>query len=327
MRAALYRRTGAAADVLSVTEIDTPEPGPGEVRVRITASGVNPTDWKTRTGATGGDPAEFQVPHQDGAGVVDALGDGVGDGPDGLAVGQHVWLYLAAAWGNRYGTAAEYAVVPAERAVPLPDGASDELGACLGVPAVTAAHCLGDRAALAGATVLVAGGAGAVGHYAIELAKHAGARVVTTVSSEEKAELARAAGADEVVNYRQDGAIDAVRGFAERVDRIVEVALGANLELDLAVAGAGTVVSVYANEPDDPVIPVRRLMMANAAIRFVLLYGVPVDEIAAAVRWTADAVTDGALTPLPFTRYGLDDVVAAQEAVENSAVGKVLVVP
>jgi NADPH2:quinone reductase len=167
-------------------------------------------------------------------------------------------------------------VVPAERAVPLPGDAPDELGACLGVPAVTAAHCLlvrghGGREALRERTVLVAGGAGAVGHYAIELAKHAGARVVTTVSSEEKAELARAAGADLVVNYREDGAIDRVREFADRVDRVVEVALGANLELDLTVAGA--------------------------------------------------------LSPLPVTRYGLDDVVAAHEAVENGAVGKVLVVP
>lgn len=323
MRAALYRRTGPAAEVLSVTDLDTPQPGPGEVRVRITASGINPTDWKTRAGATGRDPDDFQVPHQDGAGVVDAVGAGVTE----VAVGQRVWLYLAAAFGNRYGTAAEYAVVPAARAVPLGDAASDELGACLGVPAVTAAYCLGDRAALGGGTVLVAGGAGAVGHFAIELAKNAGARVVTTVSSEEKADLARAAGADAVVNYREPGAIDAVRGFAERVDRIVEVALGANLELDLAVAGAGTVVAVYANEPDDPVIPVRRFMVANAVIAFAYLYGVPEAQLAEAVRWTRDAADTGALSPLPVHRYSLDDVVAAQEAVEGGATGKVLVTP
>jgi NADPH:quinone reductase len=323
MKAAVYRKTGPAADVLGVEEIDVPDPGPGEVRVRITRSAINPTDWKTRAGLTGADPADFQVPHQDGAGVVDAVGPDV----TGLEVGRHVWLHLAA-FGNRWGTAAEYSVLPAERAVPLPDADSDDLGACLGVPAITAAQCLGtDPAALNGGTVLVAGGAGAVGHYAIELAKHAGARVVTTVSSEQKGELARAAGADLVVNYREPGAIETVRGFTERVDRIVEVALGANTDLDLAVSGAGTVISVYANEPDDPVLPVRRFMVANTAIAFVFLYGVPQAQLAADLAWVRAAVDARSLSPLPMTSFGLDDVVAAQEAVENGAVGKVMLVP
>ena len=272
---------------------------------------------------TGRDPEDFQVPHQDGAGVIDAVGPDVTD----REPGQHVWL-LFAAFGNRFGTAAEYSVLPAERTVPLPDADSDDLGACLGVPAVTAAQCLGtDPAALDGATVLVAGGAGAVGHYAIELAKYAGARVVTTVSSEEKGELARAAGADFVVNYRESGAVDRVRGFAERVDRIVEVALGANLDLDLAVAGAGTVVSVYANEPHDPVLPVRRFMTSNAAIQFVLLYGIRTADLAADLSWVGGALGAGALSPLPIASYSLDEVVAAQEAVENGAVGKVVLTP
>jgi NADPH:quinone reductase len=323
MKAAVYRKTGPAAEVLAVEQVDVPDPGPGEVRVRITRSAINPTDWKTRAGLTGSDPADFQIPHQDGAGVIDAVGPGVTD----REPGQHVWI-LFAAFGNRFGTAAEYSVLPAERAVPLPEGASDDLGACLGVPAVTAAHCLGtDPKALDGATVLVAGGAGAVGHYAIELAKYAGARVVTTVSSDEKGELARAAGADLVVNYREDGAIDRVRGFAERVDRIVEVALGANLELDLAVAGAGTEIAVYANEPNDPVLPVRRFMVSNAVLRFVLLYGIRAADLVANVAWVRGAVGAGGLTPLPATTFGLDDVVAAQEAVENGAVGKVMLVP
>jgi NADPH2:quinone reductase len=322
MKAAVYREAGPST-VLSVEEIATPEPRPGEVRVRIVCSGVNPTDWKTRSGATGSGPRDFQVPHQDGAGVIDALGEGV----TGLSVGQRVWLYLAA-FRNQYGTAAEYAVVPAERAVPLPDGATDELGACLGVPALTAAHCLGGaKSALAGTDVLVAGGAGAVGHYAIELAKHAGARVVTTVSSDEKERLARAAGADLVVNYREPGAPEAVKSFAPRVNRIVEVALGANLDLDLAVCGPGTVIAVYANEPDDPVLPTRRLMAANATLHYVLLYTVPAPELAAAVAWTEEALAAGALSALPAHRYTLDEVGAAQDAVEHNAVGKVLVFP
>lgn len=153
MRAAIYRKTGPARDVLELVELDVPDPKAGEVRVAISASGVNPTDWKARTGFTGSDPDGFQVPHHDGAGRVDAIGPGV----TGLVVGQRVWLYLAAA-GNRYGTAAEFAVVPADKVVPLPDSASDELGACLGVPALTAAYCLGgDPSAVSGRTVLVAG--------------------------------------------------------------------------------------------------------------------------------------------------------------------------
>lgn len=322
MRAAVYRRTGAS-DVLAVEEIPTPDPGPGEVRVRITSSGVNPTDWKTRSGMTGGKPPWPQVPHQDGAGVIDAVGEGVDD----HRVGERVWVYLAA-FDNRWGTAAEYSVVPAGRAVPLPEGAPDELGACLGVPAVTAAHCLGGRPErLRGAVVLVTGGAGAVGHFAVELAKHAGARVVTTVSSPEKAKLAEAAGADLVVDYHKPGFIDDVRSFSPTVDRVVEVALGANLELDLALCHAGTEIVTYATETRDPVLPTRRLMTANATIHYVLLYGVPGPQLADAVSWVDRALRDGALSVLPLHRFSLDDVAAAQDAVERGVVGKVLVVP
>lgn len=322
MRAAVYRRTGDSS-VLSVEEVDTPEPGPGQVRVRIACSGVNPTDWKTRSGLTGGDPDGWQVPHQDGAGTIDATGEGVAD----LAVGQRVWVRMAA-FQNRYGTAAELCVVPAERAVPLPDSASFELGASLGVPAVTAAHCLGgEPAALRGGTVLVAGGAGAVGHSAIELARHAGARVAATASSPDKQELARRAGAELVVDYRDAGAARKLQGFSTQVDRIVELALGANLDLDLAVSGPSTVISIYANEADDPVVPTRRLMSANVTLRYVLLYGVPGPVLARAVDWVTDAVAAGALTTLPLHRFPLDQVAEAQDAVQQGAVGKVLVEP
>ena len=322
MRAALYRHSGPAS-VLDVEEVETPEPAAGEVRVRITASGVNPTDWKTRAGMTGGPPDGFQVPHQDGAGVVDAVGSGVAD----LQVGQRVWIYFAA-YNNRWGTAAEYCVVPAARVVPLPDAASDALGASLGVPALTAAHCLGgDPGKLTGSTVLVAGGSGAVGHYAIELAKHAGATVLTTVSSDEKAELARRAGADCVVNYRSPGVLEEIRAFREHVDRIVELALGTNLDLDLGISRPGTTIVVYAAEDADPVLPTRRLMTANAILHFILLYRVPAPELAAAIAWTAEALGDGALSALPIHRFPLAEVAAAQEAVEAHVVGKVIVTP
>jgi len=321
MRAALYRHTGDSG-VLSVEEVPIPNPGPGEVRVRIACSGVNPTDWKSRSGATGGTPDDFQVPHHDGAGVIDAVGPGVDD----RHVGERVWTLLAA-FGNRWGTAAELAVLPAVRTRPLPDGATDELGASLGVPAVTAAHCLGDPDALDGATVLVAGGAGAVGHYAIELAKHAGATVIATASSEEKRQLARDAGADLVVDYKSDSVADEIRRFTPAVDRIVEVALGANLALDLSVSRPGTEIVTYANEAQDPTLPTRKLMGANVTLRFMLLYGVPAAQLEEAVGWVERALGDGALSLLPVHRFSLDEVAAAQDAVESGAMGKVIVVP
>jgi NADPH2:quinone reductase len=330
MRAATYRSTGDARDVLRVEDIPRPGPGPGEVLVRVHASGVNPTDCKTRAGTTARPIDEFQVAHQDGAGVIEAVGAGV----DPARVGERVWLWLAA-FGRRWGTAAEWTVVPARHAVPLPDGASFELGASLGVPALTAHRCLFADGPLTGKTVLVAGGAGAVGHYAIELAKHAGARVAATVSTAEKAELAAKAGADLVVNYRDSGAPDQIKAFlsADRpgadgrpeVDRIIEVALGANLGLDLALSGPSTVVVCYAADGENPVLPVRACMSANVTLRFMLLYGFTAAALDAALAGVSDALAAGALTELPVHRFPLSEVVAAHEAAERGVVGKVIV--
>lgn len=324
MKAALYDRYGAAREVLRVEDVPRPEPGPGQVRVRVQASGVNPTDWKSRSGATPRPIEGFQIPHQDGAGVIDATGEGVDPG----RIGQRVWLWFAAA-GNRWGTAAQWSVVPEERAVPLPEGASVELGASLGVPAMTAHWCLFADGPLQGKTVLVAGGAGAVGHFAIELAKRAGARVITTVSGPEKAELAAKAGADLVVNYREPGAAGQISSFAgaSGVDHVVEVALGANLQLDLAVVRSEARIVCYAAEADNPVLPVRACMNANVVLRFVLLYGVPQEALRQATRDVTAALADGALTELPVTKFPLDEIAAAHEAVESGTVGKVLVIP
>jgi len=322
MRAAIYERCGAAHDVLRVREIERPEPGPNEVRVPLRVSGVNPTDWKSRRGTTGRAPDGFQIPNQDGAGEIDAVGAGV----DTRRVGERVWVWFAAANGRRWGTAAQWTVVPARQAVTLPTDVGFDLGASLGVPAMTAHRCLFADGPLDGATVLVAGGAGAVGHDAIELAKWAGATtVVTTVSGPEKAALAYAAGADAVVNYHDADAVDQVRRVVARVDRVIEVALGANLALDLAVSGPQTVISTYANEPTDPVLPVRAAMIANVTLRFVLLYGVPPAALDAAATEVTAAVAAGALTLLPLHRFSLDDIAAAHDAVEGGAVGKVVV--
>ena len=322
MRAASYDRYGPAAEVLTVREMDRPAPGAGEVLVKVACSGVNPTDWKSRSGATPRPIDGFQIPHHDGAGVIEAVGDGV----DPARTGQRVWLWLAAA-GRRWGTAAEWTVVPQDQAVPLPDGASLELGASLGVPAMTAHWCLFADGPVSGKTVLVAGGAGAVGHYAIELAVRAGAHVVATASGPEKAELARKAGAAHVVNYRDPGAADQIRAAVGRVDRIIEVALGANLALDLAVIKPGSTIVTYAAEPADPVLPVRAFMTANVTMRFVLLYGVPRPALRRAADDITAALADGVLTELPVHRFGLADIVAAQEAAEAGPLGKVLVTP
>jgi NADPH2:quinone reductase len=307
---------------LEVRDVERPVPGPGEVLVKVTLSGVNPTDWKSRSGATPRPIDGFQIPHHDGAGVIEAVGDGV----DPARAGQRVWLWLAAA-GRPWGTAAEWTVVPQDQAVPLPDGASLELGASLGVPAMTAHWCVFADGPVTGKTVLVAGGAGAVGHFAIELAARAGARVIATASSQEKAELARKAGAAHVVNYRDADAAGQIRAAAGQTDRVIEVALGANLALDLAVAKPGSMIVTYAAEPADPVLPVRACMTANVMLRFILLYGVPRPALRQAAADITAALTEGALTELPVHRFGLSDIAAAHEAVEAGALGKVLVAP
>jgi NADPH2:quinone reductase len=241
-------------------------------------------------------------------------------------VGERVWLWLAAA-GRRWGTAAEWTVVPDRQAVPLPDGAGFDLGASLGVPAMTAHYALFCDGPVTGQTVLVAGGAGAVGHFAIELAERAGARVIATVSSAEKAALAKKAGADLVVNYRAADAAEQIRAFAPAVDRVIEVALGANLALDLAVARAGTTIMTYAAEAADPVLPVRACMSGNITLKFMLVYTVPSAALDRAAADITAALAAGELTGLPVHKFPLADIVAAQEAAEAGAVGKVIVAP
>jgi NADPH2:quinone reductase len=237
-----------------------------------------------------------------------------------------VWLWLAAA-GRQWGTAAEWTVVPERQAVPLPDGASFDLGASLGVPAMTAHYCVYSDGPVTGQTVLVAGGAGAVGHFAIELAKRDGARVVATVSSPEKAALAEKAGADLVVNYRSADAAQQIRAFAPAVDRVIEVALGANLALDLALARPGTTIMTYAAEASDPGLPVRACMTANVILRFMLLYTLPAAALDRAVADITAALAGGDLTGLPVRKFPLDAIAAAHEAAESGAVGKIIVTP
>ena len=320
MIAAHYTETGASS-VLQVSEIATPSPGLGEVRVRLAVAGVNPTDWKSRAGATAKLAFDFQVPGQDGAGVIDAVGSGVDEG----RVGERVWVYFAA-YQRQWGTAAQFCVVPSEQAVPLPPGASFDLGASLGIPALTAYHCLRADGPVVGADVLVAGGAGAVGHAAIELAVWSGARVVSTVSGPEKGVLADVAGASVVVNYRDDDAADQIRAAApDGVSRIVELALGPNLELDLAVIAPHGVIATYAADAATASVPVRALMTPNLTLRFVLVYTIGRAALRSAVDGVCEALAVGALTTLPMHRFPLSDTAGAHDAVESGAVGKVVI--
>ena len=332
MRAVVYTETGPCS-VLRLVERDVPEPGPGEVRVRVVRAGVNPTDWKFRSGA---EMAYDEIaPGQDGAGVVDAVGAGV----TGLEVGQRVWLVLAQ-HGRAFGSAAELTVQPAERVKPLPDAASFDLGASLGVPAVTAhraltaSECGPSRlgpGALAGRTVLVAGGAGAVGNAAIQLARWAGATVITTVSSAEKAALATAAGAHHTVDYRAQDAEREILALApDGVDIAVEVAPAQNNALDLAVVKVRGTIAIYANNGGDEfTVDVRATFSRNLRYQFVLLYTLGQDLVDAAAEDINAAVAAGALrvgadAGVPLHHYPLEQTAAAHEAVEHGVVGKVL---
>ena len=336
MRAITYARPGDTS-VLELVERPVPEPGEGELRIRVAVSGVNPTDWKSRSGAYGRGVAEPTVPNQDGAGLVDKVGAGVAR----FGVGDRVWVILAGDGRPASGTAQEYTVVPAGRVFPLPDAADFELGASVGIPAVTAHRALTvaeasparlTPGALSGRVVLVAGGAGAVGNAAIQLARWAGATVIATVSGDAKAKLATAAGAHHSVNYKESDAAARIRDLApDGVDLIVEVAAGTNADLDLAVLRPRGTISIYANEGGAPLtLDVRRNMGLNARYQFVLLYTVGWDLIAAAAADVNRAIEDGAFhvgeqAGLPLHRFTLEDAPAAHAAVERGAVGKVLI--
>jgi NADPH:quinone reductase len=338
MRAILYAENGPS-NVLRLAERPVPEPGPGQVLIRLVRAGVNPTDWKSRSGATSTMGFAEVTPGQDGAGVIDAIGADV----PGLAAGDRVWVYLAQ-HGQPYGTVAEYCVLDWHRVVRLPDsvapGDAFDLGACLGVPAITAHRALtsGPHAtrlgpgALAGQLVLVHGGAGAVGNAAIQLAAWSGATVLTTVSSEHKAALAAAAGAHHVVNYRKSDAAAAIRQFApDGVDLIAEVSPAVNNELDLAVARNGATVAIYANNGGDRFpVEIRRTFVLNLRYQFLLLYTLDQAHLAAAAEDITAALAAGALRAgekagLPLHHYPLEAAKAAHDAVEHGAIGKVLI--
>ena len=325
MRAAWYERYGPARDVFHVGEMPDPEPGPGEVLVRVHASGVNPSDWKSRTGSRGPQmPFPRVIPHSDGAGVIEAVGSGV----DASRVGERVWLFEGQ-WQRPFGTAAEYIALPSGHAPVLPESVTFQEGACIGIPAMTAHRCLFASGPVNGMTVLVTGGAGAVGHCAIQLAKWGGAAVIATVSSDEKAGHALRAGADHTVNYRTEDVGERVLELTggEGVERIVEVDFGGNLAASKRALRLNGAIGCYASTGDrEPAVEYQALSRKNATVHFVLVYSEPEAAKQQAVDDIATATASGALTHPIAAVMPLDDIASAHELQEsNAAIGNIVI--
>jgi NADPH2:quinone reductase len=325
MQAAYYEQTGLAAQVFRLGEVADPLAGPGEVRVRLRWSGVNPSDVKSRAGLRSAEmPFPRVVPHSDGMGVIDAVGAGV----PASRQGQRVWVWNAA-WGRPDGTAAQYVVLPQHMAVELPQATSDEAGACLGIPAMTALHAALARGGVAGQRVLVAGGAGAVGHYAVQFCRLLGARqVLTTVSGPEKAALAHQAGADVVIHYRDEPVaqrvLEATQG--QGVDRIIEVDIAANAQLDLAVLRKGGELLVYGSGKPGIELPFFPLIVNNVSLSFFIVYNLSDAERTVAQSTLAGWLARGSLIHNIAHRLPLAQIVQAHRAVEQaSAPGNVVV--
>ena len=323
MRAAFYEKNGPAREVLTLADIDTPKPGPGEVRVKLKTSGVNPSDVKAREGRTRKIGYPRVIPHSDGAGEIDMVGEGV----PAQRIGERVWTWNAQ-WKRAFGTCADYVVVPAALAVPLPASASFEAGACLGIPAMTAYHAVEVAGAAKGTTVLVTGGAGGVGHYAIQFAKARGATVLTTVSSEAKAKLAIAAGADHAVDYKRENVAERVMALTGKagIDAVVEMDLAANAKLYPGLLHARSSVVVYGTGSAEATIPAQFMLVNAIGIKFVYVYELTAAERMAAVSAITRMLEDQTLINNVALTLPLNDVVAAHEAVEQGkAMGNVVV--
>jgi NADPH:quinone reductase len=316
MKAVWYERAGAAVDVLTFGEMPTPVAGPGEVLIRLEASGVNPADVGRRAGSYRAMEFSRVIPNSDGAGVIDQLGDGV----TRFDIGQRVWLFNGQRNGRAFGTAAEYIAVADYLVTPLPDDVSFAAGATLGIPCMTAWCCLFGDGSIAGQTVLVTGGAGAVGHYAVQLAKAGGARVVATVSSAVKDMEARLAGADLVVNYKTDDVVAKVMDFTEQrgVDRVVDVDFGGNIATTLKLMAMNSTIAVYAtNGNRNPILPMRELMEKCIALRALVLFALPPPLLATAQADISKWLSAGPRIHNIAAQFPLSETAQAHLAVEK----------
>jgi len=325
VKAVWYERTGAALTVLTVGEMETPVAGPGEVRVRLEASGVNPADVGRRGGSYRGMEFPRVIPNSDGAGIIDQIGDGV----TRLAVGDRVWLFNGQRNGRAFGTAAEYIALADYLVTPLPEDVSFAAGATLGIPCMTAWCSLFCDGPIAGQTVLVTGGAGAVGHYAVQLAKWGGATVIATVSSPVKDMEARLAGADLVINYRTEDVVAKIMAFTERrgVDRVVDVDFGGNLATTLKIMAFNSTIAVYAtNGNRTPTIPMRELMEKCIALRTLVLFALPPPLLAAAQEDISRWLAAGTRVHNIAAQFPLSETAQAHLAVEKGdKIGTVIV--
>lgn len=326
MRAVWYTKQGPAHDVLSLGELDAPVPQLGEVLVRVTRSGINPHDTKNRSGWTKQPmPASLVIPHSDGAGVIEAVGPGVSE----ARIGERVWVFRADSGREGGGTAADFTIVPNAHAIGLPDRTPFDVGASLGVPAITAHAAVFSDGPVTGQTLLIQGGAGAVSQYAIQLARWNGARVITTVSSNEKADLAIRLGADAVINYRQEDVVSRVRTIAgpHGVDRIVEVDFGANLAVDHEIIRAnGTIASYSSTKNPEPRLPYYAFARKGVTLHFVQGKNLPENARAAAARDITVLLQRDLLRHPDVRLFPLEETAAAHQLLESGAfAGKILV--
>ena len=319
LRAAYFEKFGPARDVLEIGDVDSPAPGPGEVLVRLSHSGINPSDVKKRAGSFPNLLDDgFVIPNSDGAGVIQAVGDGVGD----ERVGERVWVYQAQ-FGRRFGTAAEFAALASERAPRLPGNASFETGACLGIPAMTAHRCVFADGDVHGQSILITGGAGRVGHYAIQWAKLGGARVIATASNADDEKTCCKAGANRVVNHRDDAFAAAVLEANNEapVDRIIDVEFGANLDASLKVLRTGGTIATYSStQVPEPSLPFFQMMYQDITLRFVIVYAMPEAAKQAAIDDITTALRNEELQHRVASVMPLADIAAANELVEQGTI-------
>ena len=322
MRAAYYEKNGPVRDVLQVGDMETPEPGPGEVRVKLRTSGVNPSDVKNRLGTTRKIAFPRVIPQSDGAGEIDAVGDGVPPS----RVGERIWTWNAQ-WKRPFGTAAEYVVLPEAQTVTLPNSVAFAAGACLGIPAITASHAVTLAGAAPGKVILISGGAGAVSHYAIQFAKQRGATVIATVSSPEKARIAGDAGADHTIDYKREHVGERVMALTGKrgADALIELDLNANAKLIPAVLRPHGTVVIYGTMPE-ATIPAAFCLVNSITLKFFLVYELTPAERAAAIAEITRMLEENRLVHNVAQTFPFAEMAAAHEAVESGKVpGNVVV--
>jgi NADPH:quinone reductase len=322
MRAVFYERNGTAREVLQVGELATPHAGPGEVRVKLATSGVNPSDVKSRQGTTRKIAFPRVIPHSDGAGVIDEVGTGVPQS----RIGERAWVWNGQ-WKRAFGTAAEFIVLPSPQAVPLPAGISFEVGACLGIPAMTAIHAVGLANVSADTTLLVSGGAGAVSQYVIQFAQGKKAKVIATVSSPEKSEIARKAGADQIIDYKKESVGERVMEITGKrgVDAVIELDLTANAKLLPGVVRPKGSVIVYGTGLE-AALPSAFCLVNSIRLQFFLVYELDANERERAIEGINEALeSEALLNRISQPTFSLAETVTAHEAVERGTIGNVVV--